>query len=44
MQMAGIGERLKYGHYIDGVAVAPSSNRYLPTENPFSGEQALSPI
>jgi hypothetical protein len=42
--MAGIDELPKYGHYIDGVAVAPSSNRYLPTENPFSGEQALSPI
>jgi (Z)-2-((N-methylformamido)methylene)-5-hydroxybutyrolactone dehydrogenase len=28
----------KYGHYIGGAEQAPRSGRYLPTENPYTGE------
>lgn len=31
-------EPRKYGHYINGSHAAPVSGRYLPTENPYSGE------
>ena len=29
---------IRYEHYIDGVAVAPSSGEFLPTENPYTGK------
>ena len=29
---------IRYEHYIDGAAVAPSSGEYLPTENPYTGK------
>ncbi len=28
----------KYDNYINGSAVEPASGKYLPTENPFTGE------
>jgi len=36
--MAASDELRKYGNYIDGVETPPASNRYIATENPFSGE------
>src|SRR5206468_3933866 len=29
---------VRYGHFIGGARVAPSSDEYLPTENPYTGE------
>ena len=29
---------IRYEHYIDGIAVAPSSGEFLPTENPYTGK------
>ena len=28
----------RYTHYIDGACVAPTSNQYLETENPYTGK------
>ena len=36
--MPSVEALAKYSHFIDGKAVAPTSNEYLPTENPFTGK------
>lgn len=36
--MSSAAPDTQYQHLIDGVAVAPASGEYLPTEDPFSGQ------
>ncbi|WP_141104367.1 aldehyde dehydrogenase family protein, partial [Noviherbaspirillum denitrificans] len=36
--MTSLDSLPKYGNYIDGKVVPPSSGQYFPTENPFDGQ------
>ena len=36
--MPQLDELPRYGNYIDGQFVAPAAGKYLPTENPYTGE------